>query len=291
MRSASARALRLGLLLLVPASSVEAHQPVMDMAPRWQDGFGLQVRHEFRHSDEVLDGDREVSNPERRERTVHTTWLEGIYTFRREVRATFKLPWVEQQRDARVGDEVVEQKGSGVGDLILAAPLRKYWNLAESTMNVGFTPQLRVPTGDTSDDYPVGDGSWDVGLSASLSTENADWYTLFDAFWWINTPGKHGIDEGDVFGLDVNLGYHPFHDNRHNLGVFTMLDVELRHQERGRDTGGTTGGSRVGVGPVLVGYWNNWMLRGEVKVPVYERVFGVQLSRGVQYNLGLGAAF
>ena len=70
-----------------------------------------------------------------------------------------------------------------------------------------------------------------------------------------------------------------------------MLDLEARYEGRGRDTGGTTGGRRLGLGPVLVAYWRNVMVRGELKLPVYESVFGTQVSRGIQTNLGIGVTF
>ena len=56
------RALFAGLLVLLPFSAF-AHQPVQDMAPRWSDGWGLQVRQEYRASDKVLSGSSEAQNP------------------------------------------------------------------------------------------------------------------------------------------------------------------------------------------------------------------------------------
>lgn len=289
MRVSSARVL---LIIAVFAPSVAwSHQPVMDMAPRWQGGFGVQLRHEHRESDRILEGTRRQHDPQGREKRVDITWLEGIYTYRRELRFTLKVPYVDQQRDSMVGGAPVRQTGRGIGDVIAAVPLRKYWNLQKSTVNIGLTPQLRVPTGSTSDSYPVGDGSWDFGLSASVSAENALWYSLLDAFWWKNTPGRRGIDAGDLLGIDGNAGIHFYHDNATNTGGFALLDLELRHEARGRDTGGTTGGSRVTLGPILIGYWNNIMLRGEAKFPVYERVFGTQFSRGILFNVGAGVTF
>ena len=289
MRGSSA--LGAACLLWALAAPAAAHQPVMDMAPRWEDGFGFQVRHEWRHADDVIDRGGKAPNPDGGERRVHTTWFEGIYTFQREVRATFKIPYVDQERDASLDGRIVRQSGRGIGDAIFALPLRKYWNLEKSTMNVGLTPQLRVPTGSTSDSYPVGDGSWDMGLSASFSSESFTWYTLLDVFYWNNTPGSSGIHRGNELGVDLNLGYHVFHDPTRNLGGFVMLDAEARYESRGNDTAGTTGGHRVTVGPVLVGYWQNWMLRGEMKIPLRERAFDTQLSRGVLFNVGLGVTF
>lgn len=35
----------------------------MDMAPRWEEGYGFQVRYENFGSDDLMDGDSEISNP------------------------------------------------------------------------------------------------------------------------------------------------------------------------------------------------------------------------------------
>jgi len=107
----------------------------------------------------------------------------------------------------------------------------------------------------------------------------------------VNTRGKKGIAEGDEVGLDVNLGLHPYHDNLTNTGVFVMLDVSARHKDRGVDTVGTTGGTRISTGPVLVLYRRNVMFRAEVKVPAYEKVSGTQVSYGPEVNVGLGIVF
>jgi hypothetical protein len=277
--------------LLAVASVADAHQPVMDMAPRWAGGFGLQARYEARVSDKILDGDDKVSSGSKREHVVHTTWLEGIYTWKREARLTFKLPIIDQERDALVDGKRIKQRGSGLGDLIVGVPLRNYWNFKSSTANIGLTPSLRAPTGGTSNSYPTGDGSWDFGLSASASAENVFWYGLVDLFWWKNSGGKSGIDEGDEVGIDINLGIHPLHDNEKNLGAFLMLDFETRWEKRGVDTAGATGGRRTTLGPVLVGYWNNIMVRAEAKFPVAENVKGRQFSRGVVTNIGVGVTF
>ncbi len=89
----------------------------------------------------------------------------------------------------------------------------------------------------------------------------------------------------------MNLGIHPYHDNLRNMGVFLMGDVSARYEARGRGRDGTTGGKRISLGPVLVGYWRNLMLRAEVKFPVYEDVLGTQVGHGTEFNIGLGVAF
>ena len=88
----------LGFTALMFATSVDAHQPVMDMAPRWKGGYGTQVRHVWHGSDTLKDGDADVANPSGRRRRVNTTWVEGVYTFSKEARVTMKLPWINQSR-------------------------------------------------------------------------------------------------------------------------------------------------------------------------------------------------
>ena len=98
--------------LLCLSSKAFAHQPVMDMAPRWADGYGVQTRVE--HFDSQT-----------------TTWFEGVYTWDRSIRGTFKLPY----------------SGGEVGDLILGLPLKKYRNEGARTANWSITPSIQFPRG------------------------------------------------------------------------------------------------------------------------------------------------
>jgi len=276
----------LGILVCLP---VLAHQPVMDMAPRWQGGYGFQLRHEWHQSDTLLNGDSEADNPSGEDKRVNTTWLEGIYTFKREVRLTVKLPYIDQSRTLSAGGR---EKDRGLGDIIIGVPLKRYSNFKDSTFNIGFTPSLRLPTGSTSSLFPAGDGSTDIGFSLSASLEKVNLYTFFDVFYWINNKGTQGIHEGDEIGFDGNIGIHPYHDNATNTGIFVMLDVTVRHQWKGERTlGRTIGGTRLLLGPILVYYRHGMMARAEVKLPVYERVEGNQVAFGPQLNIGVGFVF
>ena len=281
-----------GFSFVFPLTAI-AHQPVMDMAPRWAEGYGFQIRHEYYGSDELMNGDSDIANPQGLERYVHTTWLEGVYTFKPAARVTFKLPYVDQERVKNIGGVGVSQENSGVGDLILGVPLKHYRNKGAYTDNFGFTPSLRIPTGSTSGDFPISDGSWDVGLSFSHSMETPKYYTLVDLFYWINNEGECGMHEGNELGLDVNLGYHAYHNNDNNSGAFVMWDISARHNEAPNAATLTTasGGKRIHTGPVLMLYKDNLMLRAEYKLPVYEKMDGVSLSRGQEFSIGLGITF
>ena len=112
--------------------------------------------------------------------------------------APFKLPFIGQIRTKAINGVGVKQKNSGVSDLIIGLPLKKYINRGSETSNWGFTPSLRLPTGSHSGDYPLSDGSWDLGLGLSYSTESFKFYSLYDLFYWYNTEGKRNMREGNV---------------------------------------------------------------------------------------------
>jgi len=270
---------------------VFAHQPVMDMAPRWEKGYGFQIRHEYRYSDTFINKDNELSNPLGLSRKVNTTWLEGVYTWNRAKRITIKIPWIQQERITSVNGVATKQSTTGLGDIIIGVPIKKYSNFENSTSNLGFTPSLRLPTGKIRGDYPIGDGSLDVGLSVAYSHEAFGLYQYYDLFYWINNKGSRGQQEGNELGFDTNIGIHPYHDNNTNTGVFLMMDLSARYKDEGTKISGNNAGTRVSVGPVFVFYHENIMLRAEYKLPVYERALETQVAFGNQVNVGVGFTF
>ena len=231
------------ILLLLLSVHAHGHQPVMDMAPRWDGGYGIQTRVE--HFNDTT-----------------TTWLEGVYTWDKSVRATFKLPY----RDGRIGD------------LILGLPLKKYANNGAKTSNWSFTPSVQFPTGQKSrrfrseDDAfvgatgkSVGGGEWDVGASLSYSSESPTFYQLYDLYSW-----------GDRTGLDINAG---FAFPGKGSGRFALWDVSVLTSRQG---------DRIQTGPVFVYFKKNMMFRAEYKHLVYER--DSDWSGGT-FNVGIGFVY
>ena len=280
----------MGFNMLV-STPIWAHQPIMDMAPRWKDGYGFQIRQEVRSANDLFSGTSKIDNPLNLKSSIKTTWLEGIYTFKREVRLSVKIPYLDQKRTLLRDGEAVRETGQGLGDIIIGVPLKSYTNQESATSNLAFTPSIRLPTGSTEDDFSTGDGSTDYGVSFSASFEKADLYQYYDLFYWKNGEGKKGIHQGDEIGFDANIGWHPYHNNHTNTGVFLMWDVSARYEKQGRNTVGTTGGKRISTGPVFVYYQGGMMLRAEYKYPVYENVIDAQLSHGQEFNLGIGFVF
>jgi len=281
------------LFILIAAVPASAHQPVMDMAPRWAEGYGFQLRQVHFGSDDLMRGSDSIDNPLGIERFVDTTWLEGVYTFDRSLRATIKVPYINQRRLTAINGVGVRQKSSGIGDVVLSLPLKRYKNQGATTQNWAITPSLRIPTGSSSGDFPVSDGSWDVGLSISHSRETPRIYQLYDLYYWNQGSGKRGMQTGNSWGLDINVGLHPWHNNDNNSGLFTLWDISARHDDAPNAQNLTTasGGDRVQTGPILVYYRQNFMARAEIKLMAYERVDGTSTSRGNEFSVSFGLTF
>ena len=158
-----------GSLWFAAAAGVLGHQPVMDMAPRWAGGYGVQLFQVHSIADDLRHGELTLPNPHQLGSRVDTTSLEGVYTFRREFRITAKVPYVDKSRQWLQDGKVIRQDGQGLGDIIIGTPIKKYVNKKGYTYNLGLTPNLRLPTGSTGDDWAVGNGSWDAGLSLNYS--------------------------------------------------------------------------------------------------------------------------
>ena len=162
---------------LVISNLALAHQPVMDMAPRWNGGYGFQTRAEHANSET-------------------TTWVEGVYTFKPAVRMTLKVPYSD----------------GSVGDAIFAVPLKRYTNRGGFTANWGLTPSVRMPTGGGND----WDAGLSLSYSSETSSvyQFYDLYTLGDQTGIdINAGLVHADGEGsswftlwDVSMLDSDSG-------------------------------------------------------------------------------------
>ncbi len=276
------------LALITPA---RADQPVMNEAPRWAGGKGFQIRHEYRASDTLLSGDDEIANPLGKERRVDTTWLEGVYTWDRSKRITIKIPYVDKMRVTEIGGKAVRQHDRGLGDIIIGTPLRKYINHRNWTNNFSFTPSLRIPSGKTSGDYPIGDGSTDVGVSLSYGAESPYYLAGVDFFYWINNEGTRDQHEGNLFGLDMTLGKAIYHNGKKSAGASIQLDYGLRYKEGGSKISGNNAGTRVMLGPGFVYFQGSMIAKIVYTIPIYENALDESVSFGHQLDVGMGWSF
>lgn len=147
-----------------------ADQPIMNMMPRWDDGFGLQGFYEYRWESELLDGDDEVGDG--LTESVNLFHLEGVYTWDRSVRITAKLPFILDAQREVLDDagNVVKERDSGVGDLTLALPLKRYFNEEHKSGSWTAAPLLRVPLSE-KDTYDIYNRAWGGGIFLGYEQE------------------------------------------------------------------------------------------------------------------------
>ena len=115
-----------------------------------------------------------------------------------------------------------------------------------------------------------------------------------DIFTWHHSTQTTGLKKGAIYGIDVDLGLHPYHDNSHNMGIFVLLGVNgryHRHDTLSDALASNTGGTLLEVVPTLVLYRDNVMLRCQYHVPVFTHLNGIQLAPTSGFQLGIGIVY
>ena len=136
-----------GLILIgsIFLQHLQADQPIMNMMPRWNGGYGMQTLLENIDKQDLKLGDS--VHTKGLSEQIQTLHLQGVYTWTRAVRMTFKLPYTLAARKESLNEfnQPIVEKDQGWGDLTLALPLKRYFNLATRTGNWSITPQAKIP--------------------------------------------------------------------------------------------------------------------------------------------------
>lgn len=169
---------------------LQADQPIMNMMPRWNGGYGIQTLLENIDKQDLKLGDS--VHAKGLSEQIQTLHLQGVYTWTRAVRMTFKLPYTLAARKESLSelDQTIVEKDQGWGDLTLALPLKRYFNLATRTGNWSITPQVKIPLGKDSNRYQVADRLWASGLSLGYETETYQYFFATSLGGWIYESDK-----------------------------------------------------------------------------------------------------
>ena len=161
-------------VFLFSGSVLFADDPIMNMMPRWDNGWGFQFIEEYRYERDLLLGDQKVYPGFTED--VHLLHFQTVYTWDKSVRVTAKFPWVLDARrempDGFGGKTI--QRDSGIGDPMISLPLKKYFNLDGRSGSWTFKPMLRVPMSG-KDDYEIYYDQWSPGLGLGYEFETAHW--------------------------------------------------------------------------------------------------------------------
>ena len=221
------------ILIFFSNASVYSDQPIMNMMPRWDGGYGFQLKHEIIMRDDLLQGSQVVARGFNE--TIHQLHIEGVYTWNRSIRLTAKLPVVlDARREVLVSGEKHVERTRRLGDLTLALPLKQYFNFDGRSGSWTFAPQLRIPTLGRKTSYDIYDREWGVGLSLGYETETAH------LFFAIGLSGFVFEDEDpNESSVHIDLGWN-FRDNAQLL-----LETDVKREDDGSQV--------LSSGPAL--YW------------------------------------
>lgn len=262
-------------LLLWCGTNSWADQPIMNMMPRWDNGYGFQVLSENLHRNDLKQGRRILASGF--SESIHRLQLQGVYTWDRSVRLTFKLPYIVEARREILGsaNEKIVQHYSGLGDLTLALPLKKYFNLEQRSGSWTFAPQLRVPLGSDTNTYQVADRIWAAGLSLGYETETYRWFFATSLDAWV-------FEHSEPLRLNASL----------DLGLKVQDEIQLLWESDflWDDAGATT----LAAGPAI--YWritDRIHSRVEWKHDFISRVQRKQIkhANGDKISIGIGFVF
>ena len=264
--------LALGFIALSP---LNADQPIMNMMPRWDGGYGFQVRAEHVRRSDLKQGSGVVGRGFTEDLTqLH---LEGVYTWDRSIRLTAKLPYVANARREVLGaaGQKVVQRDDGIGDLSLALPLKKYFNLDARSGSWTLAPQLRIPLGKEDDEFEVWDGVWGGGLSLGYETETYHWFIATSAgFWIFEQP------EPAEWSYSLDLGWNA----REDMQILWESDLSWDDENK----------FFLSAGPALYWRWNDKThIRIEWKHDFVSRVTSDRPDHGNgdRFSAGVGFVF
>ncbi|MDC0050059.1 transporter [Verrucomicrobia bacterium] len=262
-------------LAMAMGPRLAADEPIMNMMPRWSGGWGYQFVHEYRHESDLLLG-RTKKYPGFTE-DVHLLHMQGVYTWDKSIRLTAKLPYVldahREMPDGSGGKKV--EYDNGIGDLTLALPLKKYFNLDGESGSWTLKPMLRVPFSG-SDEYEVYDNQWGNGLGVGYEYETANFHFHISTSGWV----YHGNDPFESFS-SLDLGYN-FYLGESNCALMWETDFHWEDDES----------RTLSAGPAF--YWNindTAHLRLEWKHDFYDRQGTLDHGNGDTFKFGIGFVY
>tara|TARA_Y100001934_G_scaffold77772_1_gene96605 strand:+ start:4044 stop:4853 length:810 start_codon:yes stop_codon:yes gene_type:complete len=266
---------RAALFACLFSFTIRADQPIFNEMPRWSDGWGFQWVYEHRYDPHLLT-DGEIVGRDFEE-DVHILHLEGVYTWKRWIRMTAKIPYVLDARREIFGQagEKLVQHDEGLGDILLALPLKKYFNLDGRSGSWTVAPQVNIPM-PRNDAYAIFDNNWGNALSLGYETETYKWH--FGA-------GVTGFlfYEGDEAELHANLDL-----GRNIQGFGSAGHIKWETDLMAEDDGTLT---------ILSGPAFHWKITDTVHARMdwkrdwFDRQGGLDHGRGDTFRIGIGFVF
>lgn len=210
------------LLIFLIMPIIYSDQPIMNMMPRWDNGYGWQILYESYKHEDLYRGDQIIRKGW--DETVNQIHIQGVYTWDRSIRITAKLPIVlDARREQLVDGNKIIQNDKGLGDLTLALPLKKYFNLLKRTGSWTFAPQLRIPL-NSRDNYNVWDHAFGRGVYLGYETETRNWFFSTGGSYWIFDKGEPSYQH-----YNFDLGWNA----KDNMQI--LWENDFHYQDDGKE--------------------------------------------------------
>ena len=250
-------------------------QPIFNEMPRWDNGWGFQIVEEHRSESDLLLGETVIAKGFSEE--IYITHLEGVYTWDKSIRVTAKLPYVrDAMRELPDGSGgKLLQEDEGWGDLTLALPLKRYFNLDGRSGSWTFAPQLRIPLSE-QDEYEVYDQIWRPGISVGYETETHKWIMAIGA---ATSTASEGMPSKSSMNIDLGFNFRAFNSSGH-----AKWETDYLREGDGSET--------LVVGPSL--YWRfTDTVHGKImwKRDTHDRQGTLDHGNGRYVKIGLGFVY
>lgn len=253
-----------------PGGPILHHNPVFGLGPQtiWRGGIGIELEGEAaRHTGPEAGAEEE-------EFALHAEFLYGVTE---NLSLTAALPVTRRKSETEPalapGVGQVTRDATGVGDAVLRAKYRFFHRFAGATQyHAAVIGGVKLPLADEESDPPLGSGSTDALVGATISRDGLRYYLWTSALARINGESD-GVRRGHQLRYDAAVGIRPWIPEYTGIDPLLLLEfngVTAGENEVDGVARGETGGTTLALSP---GFWltyRNWALKGGVKLPVYQ---------------------
>lgn len=274
-------------------------------APWQNSATQLDVRTEYIHQNQVRSGTRksvDAGHHEEVETYNRNTWLTLSQAFTPELNVSVQVPIVSRDHLHVHHHHGVPLRDrwdfTELGDMRILAHARLDDIPASGRTAYGLIAGVKLPTGSTDQRNRAGDlaerslqpgsGSTDAIAGAYVSGQlhEADWHTQLR--WQHAVSERKAYRPGDQVALDASVRY-PLA----SVYLLGQVNVLWRGHDRGTNAEPVDSGGRfVYVSPgVVVPIGTTLQAYGLVQLPVYQKVYGTQLTADWAATMGLTMRF
>lgn len=259
-----------------PDVPVLRHSPLFGLGPQtlYRGGWGIEVEGEW----ERMDGGIES------QRGLHADIHYGV-TEDFNVRLTVPLVQKTELGVLSPGLGQVDRDVTGVGDMLVQGKYRFWQDLFQNGNHQATVfGGVKLPTGRTTSEPPLGSGSVDFLAGLAISRETHRYYTWASVLGRVNTPSD-GRRRGNEVRYDLAVGLRPYVPQWTDPDLMVLL--ELVGVTAARSVGPTgenpnTGGTVLALAPGMWLTYRNWALKAGVKLPFDQALNGTQADLDFQ---------